>query len=336
MAEQPLLSIVITSYTVERLNDIYELLDSIKAQTYPNIETIFVAERSRELYDQIKAYANENGILNIKVIFNEGEQGASAARNLGMKEAQGEIIGFIDDDALLFPEWGEELVKTYEDSSIVGVTGPIFPLSKDESIDWFPTEFDWIFGCAQWLDCIEMREVRNVNGTNASFRRNALNIAGPYSVVLGPPKSERGEWSALGEEAELSLRVRRKTGKRIVYNPKIRVYHKVSSNKLKLGFISQRAYQVGGTRRMLKTLDTSTSASKDLLNTEHQLLKRIITKLFPAILRGFFNNPIIAWRKLRVTIIALTFVTLGYYSYLFPSPLNRQRVATKFISRGGH
>ena len=40
---QVLLSIVITSYTTERFKDIYELLDSIKVRTYPNIEVIFVA-----------------------------------------------------------------------------------------------------------------------------------------------------------------------------------------------------------------------------------------------------------------------------------------------------
>ena len=56
MAEQPLLSIVVTSYTTERLNDIYELLDSVKTQTYSDIETIFVAERSTELCDKIKIH----------------------------------------------------------------------------------------------------------------------------------------------------------------------------------------------------------------------------------------------------------------------------------------
>ena len=44
MAETPLISIVITSYTMDRLDDILELLGSIRAQTYPNIEAIFVAK----------------------------------------------------------------------------------------------------------------------------------------------------------------------------------------------------------------------------------------------------------------------------------------------------
>jgi len=54
VAKQPLLSIVITSYTLDRLKDITELLDGIKAQTYDNTETILVIDRSVELFEQIK------------------------------------------------------------------------------------------------------------------------------------------------------------------------------------------------------------------------------------------------------------------------------------------
>ena len=50
MAKQLLISII-TSYDMDRLRDIFELVDSIKAQTYPNTETIFVTERSKELFD---------------------------------------------------------------------------------------------------------------------------------------------------------------------------------------------------------------------------------------------------------------------------------------------
>ena len=53
---------------MERLKDICDLLDSIKSQTIlnptqqtqetqPTLEVIFVAERSRELYERVKAYA---------------------------------------------------------------------------------------------------------------------------------------------------------------------------------------------------------------------------------------------------------------------------------------
>lgn len=161
MANQ-LLSIVVTSYTLERLQDIFELLDSIRAQTYPNIETIFVAERSRELYERVKTYAEEKAVPNMMAVFNNGEPGQSPARNLGIKHANGDIIAFVDDDVVLFPDWAEEMVKTYEDDSIIGVTGPAFPLWEDESLQWLPEEFYWILGCSNFSGVSERREINNV------------------------------------------------------------------------------------------------------------------------------------------------------------------------------
>jgi len=123
VVEQPLLSIVITSYTLDRLKDITELLNSIKAQTYAHVETILVVERSMELLDRLKQYVAEKAIPQAKVVFNHGERGLSAARNLGVAQSSGKILAFIDDDAFPFSDWAEQIVKTYDDDTVIGVTG---------------------------------------------------------------------------------------------------------------------------------------------------------------------------------------------------------------------
>lgn len=144
MAERPRLSVVITSYTTDRIKDIIELLDAIGAQSYRQLEIMFVAESSRQLYEQIVAYRRRNHAPGMTVLFNEGEPGLSAARNLGIEHAKGDIIAFIDDDALPFPDWADKIVEVYQDDSVIGVTGPILPLWEDGSMDWFPKELDWI------------------------------------------------------------------------------------------------------------------------------------------------------------------------------------------------
>jgi len=309
----PRLSVIVTSYTLERLKNVYELLDTIKAQTYENVETIFVAERSLELVEKIEWYTAKKNIKNVGIIFNHGEPGATNARNLGIREATGDVLAFVDDDVILFPDWAEEMVKTYQDQSVAGVTGPIFPLWEDESMSWFPQELDWMLGCTMWLDIKDKTEVRSINGANASFRRKALDLAGSYSKVLGPT-AERHEWDALAEETELSLRVVRKTGKRIVYNPQVRVYHKVTRRKLRLSFIVQRCYQVGHTKRMLKRLYATSDRKRDLLTTERKLLRRILSRL-PQLSIESFHNPVTTLRRFLLTIVSLFFVALGYYSY---------------------
>ncbi len=315
--ENPLLSIVITSYTTERLNDIFELLDSLQSQTYSKMETIFVAERSIELYDRVKVYTEEKGIANTRVLFNHGEPGLSAARNLGIKEAKGEIIAFVDDDALPFPDWAGEMAKTYQDDSIIGVTGPAFPLWDDESMSWFPEEFYWIISCTAWADWNKLTEVRNAWGMNMSFKREAFEKYGLFKNELGFHKGP------MAEDNEFSLRVRAGTEKWLVYNPNVKLWHKVHKYRLSWRFIMERAYWIGRSRRMMRYHQADREAN--LLDTEYRLLRRIITRLLPDILKGLFSHPIVSWRRLWVTLIALFFVAIGYFPYPFASLFTRQK-----------
>jgi glycosyltransferase involved in cell wall biosynthesis len=185
VTDNPLFSIIITSYTAERLNDIYELLNSIKEQTYLHTEIIFIVERSKDLMDKIHSFGVGNNIPNLNVLFYEAERGLSAARNVGIKQANGDIIAFVDDDVLLYPDWAEKMVKAYKDDAIIGVTGPAFPLWEDTSMDWFPKEFYWIISCTAWDAEDHIKEVRNAWGMNMSFKREAFKKAEVFSNEFG-------------------------------------------------------------------------------------------------------------------------------------------------------
>ncbi len=317
MTELPLLSIVVSAYTPRRLRDILELLDSIREQSYPRIETVVVVEKSAELFDRVKEYAAKNTLHPVKVIFNNnGETGLSSARNTGIKESKGDIIAFVDDDALLFPDWAEQTVKTYEDSSVIGVTGPISPRWEDGGITWFPREFDWILSCSGFSGLNRTAEVRNVYGTNMSFRREAFEKGGLFLNHLGARGGgETGKHELVGDETELSIRVRERTGKRLLFNPRARVSHRVYKYRISAAFIARRAYWEGYTKAMFRRTCRQSCGAR-LLNAEYGLLGRILTGLFPRIFRDFFINPVIAWRRLSVAVIALLFVALGYSGYL--------------------
>ena len=140
-SKQPLLSVIITTYSMERLADVFDLLSTLKGQTYPHLEVLFVGERNPELCELVRAHVAQQSMDNVTSLFNDGESGLSAARNLALSHANGEIIGFLDDDVLLFPEWAEETVKTYDDSSVIGATGPALPLWEDSRMQWLPEEF---------------------------------------------------------------------------------------------------------------------------------------------------------------------------------------------------
>jgi hypothetical protein len=164
-------------------------------------------------------------------------------------------------------------------------------------------------------------EVRNGYGTNISFRKEVFDRGLFFSTGLGSVGSKKGDefkkQKTTAEETELSIRIRRITGKKIEYNPKIIVYHNIYKFRITIKYIWKRAYIEGSSKMMLgKTFRVNTNGENSL-KTEHDLLRRITFRLFPSILGGFFTKPTIAWRRLGVTVIALSAVSCGYFSGLF-------------------
>ena len=253
----------------------------------------------------MKEYGERVRFPGFKVLLNEGEPGLSAARNLGVMNAKGDIIGFVDDDVVLFPDWAEEAVKSFDDDSVIGITGPALPLWEDPKMSWFPEEFYWIISCTAWFDCGEKREVRNAWGMNMAFKKEAFELCGLFQNEFGFHKG------LFAEDNEFSLRAKEKTGKRIVLCPEMKLWHRVHKYRLSFKFIKERAYWIGRSRRNLKRIYGS-DGDEDLLGAERQLLQRIFTKFFPEILKLLFKNPAIAWRKFSVAFGALFFVALGY------------------------
>jgi glycosyltransferase involved in cell wall biosynthesis len=312
-----ILSIVSTSYILQRLEDICLLLQSIKAQHYSQIETIFVADQSPELALKVEEYASLIS-LPIRVLLNQGEAGVNICRNMGIVAAKGEIVGLVDDDIVLFPSWAEEMMRSYwRDPEVVGVTGPALPLWEDKAKSWFPKEFWWMWGVTGW-DWNEIREIRNVGGMNCSFKRGVLLKAGLYQPNLGPKGGEeRIEWfRPSGEEVELSLRIRKyMPAAKIIYNPKVKVYHKVQKSRCTWSFVVKRAFRFGYTKHYVESLFNEDFKSKPILNLERERLRHILLKMPPALAREFLRTPYNAWRKFTFALIGTISTGLGYVAF---------------------
>ena len=311
MRQSPLLSLVITAYTTERLSDIYELLESVKNQTFKNMETIFVIERSRELLDRINTFVEDKTIPNIKTVFSGDRLGLSLARNLGIKHAKGDIIGFVDDDVVLYPDWAEEMVKTYKDDSIIGVTGPAFPLWEDESMSWLPEEFYWLISCIAWTGWKETRVVRGAFGANMAFKREAFDDGCLFSSNAGYARSSHHQ--PVSDDLEFSLRVRKKEGRPIIFSPGPRVWHRVYRKRLSWRFMAARSHQIGCTRRIIRRHYADELGPSE---QERQVLKGVL-RLLLGIPKEFLTKPKLAWKKLSLIFTVLISIAIGY---LVPLP----------------
>ena len=306
------LSLVITSYTTERLNDIYELLDSIKQQTYRNMETIFVVERSQELRDKLNDFIKEKQIEKIRVVFSTEKLGLSMSRNLGIENAKGDIIAFVDDDVVLFPDWAEEMVKAFDSDSIIGVTGAAFPLWENDSLKWLPEEFYWLVSCTAWTKWTNAQKVRGAFGANMAFRREAFNDGCQFSANAGFADEHCDK--PISEDIEFSLRIRKITGKSIVFNPMPRVWHRVVARRVSHSFVIQRAHHVGCTRRIIRKYYSDEFGS---FNQENQVLRGVIRILggFP---KELIFKPAFAVKKIILTIEILLAAAVGF---IIPIPV---------------
>ncbi len=228
-------------------------------------------------------------------------------------------MGLVDDDTILFPGWAEEMLRSYSlDSAVVAVTGPALPLWEDPSMAWFPREFWWMWGGTVW-DWDQVREIRNVGGMNCSFKKEALLATGLYRLHLGPKGGdERSPWLRLGtgEEVELSLRIRRHLpGAKIIYNPRVRVYHKVYRSRFRWPFMAKRAFLFGYAKGHLERLFRDNFSHKPVLDLEREHLRRILLKMPLALAQEFPRDPASAFRKSAVALVGILFTGLGYLAY---------------------
>lgn len=102
-----LISVIVPVYNVA--DDLPRCLDSILAQSYPNIEIITVDDGSSDHSGKVlDEYAQMNS--NIRVIHKENG-GVTSARLRGVTEASGEWIGFVDGDDEIEPDMYERLLR---------------------------------------------------------------------------------------------------------------------------------------------------------------------------------------------------------------------------------
>ncbi|MCT9929887.1 glycosyltransferase [Planotetraspora sp. A-T 1434] len=130
----PLVSVIIPNYNY---GDVLKLcLESVLAQTYTNIEIIYVDDCSTD--DSVEVARS----LGVRVLSTGRNSGVCVARNLGVEHARGDVLFFLDSDVALAPDAVAEAVRLLQsDPKIGAVSGnyePI-PLRRDSLVKEYRT-----------------------------------------------------------------------------------------------------------------------------------------------------------------------------------------------------
>lgn len=112
-----LVTVIIPTYN--RRQWIGECLDSVRAQTYKNIETLVIDDCSTD--GTVEWLRSDARYAVAKIHVQSQKGGASEARNSGIRMARGELIVFIDSDDLLAPQHIETAVRTFKEHPTVGL-----------------------------------------------------------------------------------------------------------------------------------------------------------------------------------------------------------------------
>jgi cellulose synthase/poly-beta-1,6-N-acetylglucosamine synthase-like glycosyltransferase len=155
---------------------------------------------------------------NVKII-PTGKELPAKKRDIGVDHAQGEIVAFLDDDTYPEKDWLINAVNIFlEKDTIASVCGPaVTPSSNDLMQQASGLIYSsWLVGGSYRYRYVPQsrRDVDDYPTCNLLVRKSVMQELGGFNTIFWP-----------GEDTKLCLEIVEKLKQKIVYDPKVLVYH---------------------------------------------------------------------------------------------------------------
>jgi len=202
--QSPQVSVIIPTHNAEQTIGI--CLNALMNQTVPldSYEVIVVDDGSIdstcvqvEKFKDVRLFVQQNA-------------GPSAARNLGLEQAQGEIVFFTDDDCEPTEDWIKQMLSPFQGTEIVGVKGTYLTRQEELVPRFVQLEFE-----DKYDRMAQEKYIDFIDTYSAGYRKSVLLSNNGFDTTF-PVSSV--------EDQELSFRLAQQ-GFKMVFEPRAKVYH---------------------------------------------------------------------------------------------------------------
>lgn len=259
------ISVVICAYTEKRWEQTCAAVESVRTQSLPGAEIILVVDHNPALFQRAAA-----AMPDVLVVENEQAQGLSGGRNTGIARATGDVIAFLDDDAVAHEDWLKYFADSLSSPRVTGVGGMTLPDWETARPRWMPEEFYWTIGSNYRGLPPSGAPVRNLFGGNMAFRREVFDLVGGFRSGIGRTSSGR----PLGcEETEFCIRLRQRAPETVlVIDHRAVISHFVPGSRCTFSYFLSRCFAEG----ISKAAVTASVGSGDGLSAERAYITRTL------------------------------------------------------------
>ncbi len=296
------ISVIICAYTVDRWDQTCTAVESVRTQSLPSAEIILVIDHNPALFQRAAITMPD-----VTVLENRQAQGLSGARNTGAARAQGDLIAFLDDDAVAHKDWLKFLADTYENPRVAGVGGLTLPRWQTVRPGWLPTEFYWVVGCNYTGMAPSGTPVRNLIGANMSFRRAAFDrVEGGFATGIGRTPTGRPHGC---EETEFCIRLAQQApGTMFVLEHRAMIWHFVPDGRCTISYFLSRCFAEG----ISKAQVAASVGSADGLSAERAYTTRTLPRGVLRGVRDLLHGDLAGAGRAVAIIAGLGMASVGY------------------------
>lgn len=251
-----MLTVIICTYNRDKY--IYNVLKSVAENDFPRseYEIVLVNNNSTDnTATECQRFQADFPDITFRY-FVETQQGLSYARNCGIRNAQGELLVYVDDDATV----NKEYLRTYADffathPDIMAAGGPILPVYETEEPSWMSHYTRQLVTGKLYLGKTQREFPHGAfpGGGNSCYRKEVFDTTGLFNVELG----RKGNSLIGAEEKDLYDKMTT-NGMRFFYLPTAILYHIIPAKKLTQDYFNRLTYGIGVSERY-RTRQISTS-----------------------------------------------------------------------------